>query len=235
MKKYKIFNKIGLAICLTLGLVAGSACSPTDDGPSIDDHFLNYEIPQIRPSSDIPVGAIYWNLGSAGMDEKKYARLIGEYNQSGQYPQLCPNVRPVLGRYSMDINKPETADLIQQHLTWSNNAGINFLILPNIGLDTSKGDLLNEGNVNFVNYMAGLNPNSEGINWGGLRYVVSMDMNNFASGLNNTSMIEDDADENGVSARCEQLYSFFVSLTSRFCTNNDFSTSGTLDTSCTLA
>lgn len=69
--------------------------------------------------------------------------------------------------------------------------------------------------------MAGLNPNSEGINWGGLRYVVSMDMNNFASGLNNTSMIEDDADENGVSARCEQLYSFFVSLTSRFCTNND--------------
>lgn len=23
MKKYKIFNKIGLAICLTLGLVAG--------------------------------------------------------------------------------------------------------------------------------------------------------------------------------------------------------------------
>ena len=42
MKKYKIFNKTGLAICLTLGLVAGSACSPTDDGPSIDDHFLNY-------------------------------------------------------------------------------------------------------------------------------------------------------------------------------------------------
>ena len=90
MKKYKIFNKIGLAICLTLGLVAGSACSPTDDGPSIDDHFLNYEIPQIRPSSDIPVGAIYWNLGSAGMDEKKYARLIGEYNQSGQYPLFPP-------------------------------------------------------------------------------------------------------------------------------------------------
>lgn len=167
MKKYKIFNKTGLAICLTLGLVAGSACSPTDDGPSIDDHFLNYEIPQIRPSSDIPVGAIYWNLGSTGVDEKKYARLIGEYNQSGQYPQLCPNVRPVLGRYSMDINKAETADLIQQHLTWANNAGINFLILPNIGLDTSKGDLLNEGNVNFVNYMAGLNPNSEGIEWGG--------------------------------------------------------------------
>lgn len=43
MKKYKIFNKTGLAICLTLGLMAGSACSPTDDGPSIDDHFLNYE------------------------------------------------------------------------------------------------------------------------------------------------------------------------------------------------
>lgn len=134
--------------------------------------------------------------------------MIGEYNQSGQYPQLCPNVRPVLGRYSMDINKAETADLIQQHLTWANNAGINFLILPNIGLDTSKGDLLNEGNVNFVNYMAGLNPNSEGIEWGGLRYAVSMDMNNFANGLNNTAMIEDDADENGVSARCEQLYSF---------------------------
>lgn len=144
MKKYKIFNKTGLAICLTLGLMAGSACSPTDDGPSIDDHFLNYEIPQIRPSSDIPVGAIYWNLGSTGVDEKKYARLIGEYNQGGQYPQLCPNVRPVLGRYSMDINKAETADLIQQHLTWANNAGINFLILPNIGLDTSKGDLKKE-------------------------------------------------------------------------------------------
>ena len=53
MKKYKIFNKTGLAICLTLGLVVGSACSPTDDGPSIDDHFLNYEIPQIRPTGSV--------------------------------------------------------------------------------------------------------------------------------------------------------------------------------------
>ena len=49
--------------------------------------------------------------------------------------------------------------------------------------------------------MAGLNPNSEGIEWGGLRYAVSMDMNNFANGLNNTAMIEDDADENGVHTR----------------------------------
>ena len=35
MKKYKIFNKTGLAICLTLGLVAGSAYSPTDYRPRL--------------------------------------------------------------------------------------------------------------------------------------------------------------------------------------------------------
>ena len=106
MKKYKIFNKTGLAICLTLGLVAGSACSPTDDGPSIDDHFLNYEIPQIRPSSDIPVGAIYWNLGSTGVDEKKYARLIIRADSIHSFVRMCVRCWDVIRWISIKPKQP---------------------------------------------------------------------------------------------------------------------------------
>lgn len=39
-----------------------SSCAK-DDGPSIDDYFLNYEIPDVEPPAGLQLGAYYMNLG----------------------------------------------------------------------------------------------------------------------------------------------------------------------------
>ena len=50
----KTIKIIGKMLCMTIITVCVSCTN--DEGPSIDDYFLNYEIPVITPSSDIPVG-----------------------------------------------------------------------------------------------------------------------------------------------------------------------------------
>lgn len=212
---------IGKMVCAAL--IASLASCTNDEGPSVDDFFLNYEIPVIKPTSDIPVGAFYYNLGGSGMQEERYNRLIGKRDLAASpWPQLCPNVRPVLGRYKMDTGSKETADLFQQHIDWANDAGINFFIMPNISEDINQYDHLNSGGVNFIEFMAGRNPNSENkMKWGRLKYVMTVDMNNFTTGVSNTKMIEDvDVDANGVSQRLERLYTYFCNLSKRFFVEN---------------
>ncbi len=212
---------IGKMVCAAL--IASLASCTNDEGPSVDDFFLNYEIPVIKPTSDIPVGAFYYNLGGSGMQEERYNRLIGKRDLAASpWPQLCPNVRPVLGRYKMDTGSKETADLFQQHIDWANDAGINFFIMPNISEDINQYDHLNSGGVNFIEFMAGRNPNSENkMKWGRLKYVMTVDMNNFTTGVSNTKMIEDvDVDANGVSQRLERLYTYFRNLSKRFFVEN---------------
>ena len=49
-------SKIGLYLCA--GLLMFSSCAK-DDGPSIDDYFLNYEIPDVEPPAGLQLGAYY--------------------------------------------------------------------------------------------------------------------------------------------------------------------------------
>ena len=100
MKTNNMFHKVVILGCsLLFGL---TACDPKDEGPSVDDYFLNYEIPDIEPTSNIPVGVLYYSTGSQGIDEARYDRLTGEYVADGKFPQFCPQQRPVLGRYAMN-------------------------------------------------------------------------------------------------------------------------------------
>lgn len=219
-----IFKLIEKCAC---GLFIGILASCTqEEGPSIDDFFLNYEIPVIKPDRDISVGAFYYNAGGNGMQEERYNRLIGERDLGASpYPQLCPHVRPVLGRYKMNISLAETTDLFQQHIDWAQEAGINFFIMPNVGEDAKAEDHLNAGNVNFIEYMAGKNVNSENkINWGGMKYCISMDFNNFLnnSGISSSKQIEDIEVIDGKPQRMERIYTYFKNLSMRFFMNNDF-------------
>ncbi len=212
-----ILKFIGLA-AFTAVVVSFDSCVAQDDGPSVEDHFLNYDIPQINPSFDIPVGAFYSDVGENGIDDKYYQKLIGEYDLSAEYPQLCPNIRPVLGRYSMNLNTAETVALFQQHIDWANDAGIDFLIMPNINEDQNTYNHLNKRGVDLINYMEGLHTNSYGLmRWGNLRYCVSVEMSNFSDKLSSSNMIEDvDLDANGVSQRMERVYTYFKGLAERF-------------------
>ena len=88
MKTNNMFHKVVILGCsLLFGL---TACDPKDEGPSVDDYFLNYEIPDVEPTSNIPVGVLYYSTGSQGIDEARYDRLTGEYVADGKFPQFCP-------------------------------------------------------------------------------------------------------------------------------------------------
>ena len=48
MKTNNMFHKVVILGCsLLFGL---TACDPKDEGPSVDDYFLNYEIPDVEPT-----------------------------------------------------------------------------------------------------------------------------------------------------------------------------------------
>ena len=217
MKTNNMFHKVVILGCsLLFGL---TACDPKDEAPSVDDCFLNYYIPDVEPTSNIPVGVLYYSTGSQGIDEARYDRLTGEYVADGKFPQFCPQQRPVLGRYAMNTTIAETANLIQQHLDWAQEeGGIDFFILPAMRYNANgTSSKIQQGSANFVNYLSGKDPLSEGkINWGSMHYALSVMMNDFTNGLSADVRIEDDADADGISARCEALYEFFVELAYTF-------------------
>lgn len=203
------------ALC---AVTAMSSCKAEEEGPSIEDHPLYYTIEEIPVKSDIPVGAIY---SRTQLDDARYSRLIGEPDPGADpWPQLCPNVRPVLGRYnSSNVNTGATADLIQQHIRWAQEAGIDFFIFPAITYANNQDGLMNQNDLNWVNYAEGLHQNSMGrINWGSMKFALPVNMQNFATGVSNTNLIENvDVDEaTGKSKRLEDLYTYFVSLAERF-------------------
>lgn len=108
----------------------------------------------------------------------------------------------------MNTTIAETANLIQQHLDWAQEeGGIDFFILPAMRYNANgTSSKIQQGSANFVNYLSGKDPLSEGkINWGSMHYALSVMMNDFTNGLSADVRIEDDADADGISARCEAL------------------------------
>lgn len=214
MKKI-IYVMLGVMSMCTASVL--SSCEAQEDGPSIEDHPLNYTIPKISVTADIPVGAVY---SRSQVDTARYSRLIGKYDMTvTPWPRPCPNVRPVLGRYNAsDVNTEATSDLIQQHLRWAQEAGIDFFIFPTISYDANQADMMNQNDLNWVNYAEGLHANSmERIHWGNMKFALPVNMQNFATGVSNTNPIEKvDVDENGKSKRLENIYKYFVSMAERF-------------------
>lgn len=212
------------AFAAVTAVAAGLAsCTPSNDGPDIDDFFLNYDIPHITPSSDIPVGVFYYDLGDNGIEDYRYANLTGEYNSEENSPtdgpDLCPQVRPVLGRYNMNLNSPGTAQLFQQHLDWANDAGIDFFIMPSIGEDQNTYNHLSERAVDLISYMEGIHiNNNKYMRWGNVRYCVSVPLNTFCDGVTSSNLIENVEvnAETGKSARVERIYDYFKGLAQRF-------------------
>ena len=190
-------SKIGLYLCA--GLLMFSSCAK-DDGPSIDDYFLNYEIPDVEPPAGLQLGAYYMNLGGGGMNAEKYARLKQPLDYANSI--LGANVIPMLSSvnypeegskatdapYPMNPNNEEFIAIAQQQVDWALQAGLDFFILPNC--NTSMGKYPNVlGDTAFVNVVTGrrdvtgkaANDPACGalVDLKGLKYVISVNMNNF--------------------------------------------------------
>ncbi|MBO9561215.1 MAG: glycoside hydrolase family 99-like domain-containing protein [Niastella sp.] len=91
----------------TLIIVATSlfACKK-NDGPSVDDYFLNYEIKEIPVTSDYTVGAFYYSWGTFNANIKEV---------------------PTVGKYqSPNGNIP--ADIMKKHIDTASTGGLDYFV-----------------------------------------------------------------------------------------------------------
>ncbi|BDC98747.1 hypothetical protein [Persicobacter psychrovividus] len=82
--------------------VSAMLWSCNNDVPTADDHFLNYEIPDVAPEFDYTVGAHY-----------------GGFTWNSRMKEV-----PVLGNYT--FNDPA---VYEQHVKWAKQGGIDFFIM----------------------------------------------------------------------------------------------------------
>jgi hypothetical protein len=94
----KIINKI---FWIFIGLVILSSCE--EDIVTVEDHFLNYEIPEVPVTADYVVGATYQSFGWSG--------------------NVVEN--PAAGQYNAIAGDPAT---YAQHITWAKEGGIDYFL-----------------------------------------------------------------------------------------------------------
>jgi hypothetical protein len=206
---------------LTLALIATSC--KKDKVPSIDDYPLNYEIPKIAVTNDIPVGAYVYDPASALIgDEVKWTRITEKYDVSTG--KIGPYVQPELGRYEVKPT-PVGAEKLKQIVEWAKMAKIDFLITPAVKENASA---LFPGNLNgndslTVNMFAEHNFSIPSIGMGDMKYAISVDIQNFSAGLLNTALLETAAPtvinvngQNITITREQRLYNFLKRISMYF-------------------
>jgi hypothetical protein len=101
MKRIKIF----------FAVVAVSAfifsCKKDMTGPSVDDHFLNYDIPEVPVTQDYTVGCFYYTFGGFNVNVKD---------------------TPLVGKYNYTNGVPAQAGIMAQHIKYATRAGIDYFI-----------------------------------------------------------------------------------------------------------
>lgn len=135
---------------LTLLLLA--ACNK-EEGPSIDDYFLNYEIPEIPVTEDYQVGIFYnknGDLAQTPNGEPNFTRwelltkLDSELSAKTNYNNLTPQIMPESQQEGLlevkgDDQSFRMIPMVQQHVNGCIEAGANFMILPELGADINQG------------------------------------------------------------------------------------------------
>jgi hypothetical protein len=180
---------------LLMGLLAGTmavSCKK-DNGPSIDDYPLNYEIPKVAVTSDIPVGAYVYDPASALIgDEIKWGRISDPYNVAAG--KLGPYVKPELGRYELKPTLAGAANL-KKIVEWAKMAKIDFLITPAVKENSAiYPNNLNTTDSLMVNMFAEHNFTLPSVEMGDMKYAIAVDIQNFSSGLTNNLLLENAPD-----------------------------------------
>lgn len=185
----KLFSKYSI---LPLGLVLAAFTSCTEEGDvgDVNEHFLSFEIPSIPCTQEYPVGVIYY-YNTNGFDATRYERLYEEPNLNTTNVvegKAGPWLDLELGNYAVN---PDTAqltdemvDIVQQHVDWAIEAGIDFFIIPSLIPNTNKvfPDCY-AGNERFANLLTGRFTSwkmgtSKSVDLKTLKYALMVDMNN---------------------------------------------------------
>lgn len=204
MKLSNRYMMLGLGCLLT---TAFTACvQEGDDVGDVSDHFLNFEIPTIPCTEDYQVGVFYLNPGSNGFDATRYERLMEEPNlntTNSVEGKAGPYLDLVLGNYEI---APDTAHLtdemvavMQQHVDWAIEAGVDFFILPSLQPNTNRlYPRCYAGSEQFADMLRGKNRSwklgtDKAVDLKSLKYVLQVSMSQPLA--NGSAKIKDD---NGV-------------------------------------
>jgi hypothetical protein len=190
----KLYNKI---LFLVAGIAFFTGCAQ-DEGPGIDDHFLNYEIGEVPLSADCPVGVFYFNNGGSGLNPDIYNRILEEPDPANG--KVGPWVKPILGNYTTTVSE-QSISVVQQHVDWCIEGGVDFLILP--GCQENGSALypknIAPGDTNFYNLVTGkIGPDGlpkeittgKTVDLKSLKYALSINMDRINDGLSYTTLIE---------------------------------------------
>lgn len=239
MKRLKLFTYYAIA------LSALTACSK-DEGPSIDDYFLNYEIPEIPVTEDYQIGIFYNKNGDMKQTPNGDAnftrweiltKLDAELNSKTNYNNLTPQVMPKSQQEGLlevkgDDQSYRMIPMVQEHVDGCIEAGADFMILPELGVDLNQGPgtRLSKGDSLLVTMFLGRSgrggnklpiphlgqPGRDFVDLRNMKIVVSINWNNIVDlqpKLSSSNCIEDvpGKNYNGVDYTRQQLLNNFFS------------------------
>lgn len=189
-----------ILIVLLAILVIAQSCTK-QDGPTIDDNFLNYEIPDVPLTQDCTVGAYYVDPGANGWNAAVWDRLtnVAYDPAAGLYGS---NVTPVLGNWMhQNATSPAQVSIFQQQVDWAIEAGLDFFVMPAFSENTASlyPNNINANQTRFADLLTG-RIGSDGqpaavtagakVDMKGLKYVLMLNPSTLNTGLNNNTPIE---------------------------------------------
>lgn len=154
MKRLTIFP----IICLLLA----AACQK-NDGPSVDDHFLNYDIPEVPVSADYTVGALYYSFGTFNAAIKEV---------------------PTVGSYSMPSGNISAA-IMQKHIDTASSAGLDYFLFQVRSASRDNGNYKNDSVL--VRRFVEANTDSK------MKFAIAYNFSSGTYGLSANSPLENDA------------------------------------------
>lgn len=191
--------KINKYLIYSLLLMGGLFVSCDDDQPSIDDYPLNYEIPQIGVTSDIPVGAYLYDNSGVYNDETRWKRLTDPFDDGPDLTQgggrIGPYLMPTQGRYIFNRGDSATSLIYKNIVEWAKQARIDFLITPAVRehVNDPYPFNINAQDTTLLALISGRLDTLPYANRGEMKYAIMFDINNFATsgtGLSNNVLVE---------------------------------------------
>ncbi|MBN9299869.1 MAG: glycoside hydrolase family 99-like domain-containing protein [Filimonas sp.] len=150
-----------IALCMA---AAFASCKRGDNGPSVDDNILNYQIPDVPVTQDYVVGAFYYNTGST------FNANITEV--------------PVVGKYTMPNGVVPPA-VMSKHIEYAGKAGLDYFTFmyrsPNRDVNNFKSDSAVIKSFKDANTTANM------------KYALAYNFNPGTFGITTTSPLENDA------------------------------------------
>jgi hypothetical protein len=134
-----------------------------NDGPSIDDYFLNYEIPEVPVTADYTVGAFYYNWGTFNANIKEL---------------------PTVGKYQ-NVSNAISVDIMTKHIDTASAGGIDYFLFQVRSLSRDLNNFRNDSTQ--VRRFTDANTNNK------MKFALAYNFNSGSYALSATATLEADA------------------------------------------